>query len=83
MSGGGTCPCSKTLEDVAFGFDALLQVATHAIEYLLGAWAKAVGVTVIDLVASFVDNAGFDAASGHPVCRHQAGWTSADDEAGR
>jgi hypothetical protein len=83
VSGDGTYPCSEALEGVALSFDALLQIATHAVENLLGAWTQAIGVAVVDFVAAFVNDARFDAAPGHPVRSHQASWTGTDDEAGR
>jgi hypothetical protein len=79
-AGSQTYPCPEALEEVTFSFDALLQVATHAVEDLLGARAQAIGMAIVDLVATLVNNAGFYATSAHPVRRHQTSWTSADDQ---
>jgi hypothetical protein len=80
-AGGQTYPCPEALEEVTFSFDALLQVATHAVKDLLGARAQTIGMAIVDFVATLVNDAGFDATSCHPVRRHQTRWTSAYDEA--
>jgi hypothetical protein len=78
---GQTYPCPEALEEVTFSFNAPLYIATHAVEDLFGARAQAISVAIVDFVASLVNDAGFDAAPGHPVRRHQPGRTSANDEA--